>query len=143
MGVWTPGPGPTTGDDTFVGDNTNEVASGGEGNDTLFGNGGSDTLWGGLSGDSLTGGADADVFIFGAGAGTDTITDFDADPTGGQDIIDITQFGITSGDFAARVTITDLGADTQVVIDGSVTIILTGVDGNGNNVITIDDFGLI
>jgi hypothetical protein len=38
------------------------------------------------------------------------------------------------------VTITDLGASTLVTIDGSVTITLTGVTGDGDNIITSADF---
>jgi hypothetical protein len=82
----------------------------------------------------------ADTFVYAAGAGNDTISDFDADAASGQDLIDITAFGITAGDFGARVTITDLGASTLVTIDGSVTITLTGVTGDGDNIITSADF---
>jgi hypothetical protein len=78
--------------------------------------------------------------VYAGGAGTDTITDFDADATSGQDFIDLTAFGINAGDFGARVSITDLGADTRIIIDGSVTIFLTGVNGSGDNVITQTDF---
>lgn len=46
MGVWTPGPGPSSDDDVFIGDGSNEVASGGAGADTLYGNGGDDILYG-------------------------------------------------------------------------------------------------
>ena len=56
MGIWTPGPGPTAGDDVFVGDATSEIASGGAGNDTLNGGAGNDTLIGGLGDDTLIGG---------------------------------------------------------------------------------------
>lgn len=113
MGIWTPGPGPTAGDDTFTG---------------------------GAGADILTGGSGADTFVYAAGAGADTITDFDADATGGQDFIDLTAFGITGGDFGSRVTIADLGSDTLITIDGTVTITLSGVTGDGDNVITQSDF---
>ena len=49
----------------------------------------------------------------------------------GQDFLDISAFGITSGaNFAARVAITDEGADTLVTIDGSAgqTIRLVGIN---------------
>jgi hypothetical protein len=61
MGIWTPGPGPTVGDDVFVGDATSEIASGGAGNDTLNGDAGNDTLIGGLGDDTLNGGTGADT----------------------------------------------------------------------------------
>jgi serralysin len=147
MGVWTPGPGSTTGDDTLDGDNTNETASGGDGNDTLNGAGGNDTLNGDDGADILNGGLGVDTVAGGLGndsiqasAGADTITDFDADASGGQDLINISALGINSGDFGARVVITDLGSDTLITIDGSVTITLTGVTGDANNVITQSDF---
>lgn len=59
MGVWTPGVGPTSGDDTFTGDASNEAASGGTGNDTLDGGDGDDVLSGGDVGtDQLTASGD-------------------------------------------------------------------------------------
>jgi Ca2+-binding RTX toxin-like protein len=61
MGVWTPGPGSTSGDDTFTGDATSEIADGGDGNDFLNGEDGNDTLVGGLGDDYLYGGAGADT----------------------------------------------------------------------------------
>ena len=75
----------------------------------------------------------------GSGGGSDTITGFDADVTGGQDQLDISALGITAGNFAASVTITDLGADTQVAI-GTDSILLVGVNGTAPNIITVDDF---
>ena len=56
MGVWTPGPGGTSGNDTFTGDGTNETADGLAGNDTLNGGDGDDTLIGGLGDDIVNGG---------------------------------------------------------------------------------------
>ncbi|MEZ5960029.1 MAG: hypothetical protein R3C30_06325 [Hyphomonadaceae bacterium] len=74
MGTWTPGPGATTGDDTFTGDGTNEFASGGDGNDTLLGNDGDDSLNGGNGVDILDG-----------GEGNDSLTD----TQGGGGVADI------------------------------------------------------
>ncbi|MDT4850378.1 RTX calcium-binding nonapeptide repeat (4 copies) [compost metagenome] len=98
----------------------NELANtitGGAGNDTLIGLGGNDTLIGGLGNDT---------FVFGAGFGHDRILDFDANPTGGQDLMRVTGLGITAANFAANVVITDIGADTQVTI-GANSITLVGV----------------
>jgi len=44
MGTWNPGPGGTNGDDTFVGNATNETIQGLDGQDNLQGNGGDDTF---------------------------------------------------------------------------------------------------
>jgi Ca2+-binding RTX toxin-like protein len=58
MGVWVPGPGATSGNDTFVGDSNWETVSGLAGNDVLLGNGGRDTLNGGDGADRIDGGSD-------------------------------------------------------------------------------------
>jgi Ca2+-binding RTX toxin-like protein len=120
-----------TGNDTLTGDANTNVLNGGGGNDTLTG---------GLGDDTLTGGAGTDSFGFAAVFGDDTITDFDANPTGGQDLLDVTLLGITAGNFGTRVVITDLGANTLVTIDGTDTITLLGVSGTPPNVITQADF---
>ncbi len=113
----------------------------GDGNaNTLGGSSGADTLTGGAGTDTLIGGTGADVFVFASGAGADTITDFDADAVGGQDLMDISALGVTASDFASRVVITDLGANTFVTVDGVVSMTLTNVSGDGQNVITQADF---
>ncbi len=61
MGTWTPGPGATSGDDTYDGDATNEVVNGLGGDDTLNGGGGDDTLNGGAGQDTVSGGDGNDV----------------------------------------------------------------------------------
>ncbi|MCY1280973.1 hypothetical protein D9M70_297690 [compost metagenome] len=93
------------------------VLRGGVGNDVLNGGGGNDTL---------TGGAGNDIFQFGAGFGQDRIMDFDANPAGGQDRLDVSALGITAATFAANVAITDVGVDTRVTI-GANSITLVGV----------------
>ena len=87
----------------------------------------------------MVGGNGDDAFVFNAGFGNDRIRDFDANPSGGQDLIDISDLGITSANFAASVTITDLGRDTLVTI-GDDSILLEDVNGSGNNTITQSDF---
>ncbi|MFC4861432.1 calcium-binding protein, partial [Pseudomonas sp. MAHUQ-62] len=81
---------------------------------------------GGNGNDNLTGGVGSDVFQFAAGFGQDRILDFDANPAGGQDRMDVTALGITAATFAANVVIADVGADTQVTI-GANSITLVGV----------------
>ncbi|MGE0742012.1 MAG: calcium-binding protein, partial [Hyphomonadaceae bacterium] len=137
------------GDDTLTGDGGanilignmgSDVLNGMAGNDTLNAGGANDTLIGGLGDDTMTGGGGSDTFVLGVGFGDDTITDFDANPAGTQDFLDVSALGITAANFAARVSIVDLGASTLITIDGTDTITLTGVNGNGNNVITQADF---
>ena len=116
------------------------VLSGGGGNDTIRAGAGDDVVTGGTGNDTLTGGADNDRFVYAAGFGNDSITDFDAGPPGGQDLIDLSQLGITSATFAAHVTIADVGADTLITIDNNaaLTIRLLGI-GNATTV-TESDF---
>jgi Ca2+-binding RTX toxin-like protein len=120
--------------------------TGGVGADTLRGGAGADQLIGGNGDDTLIGGTLNDIFVFEvAGFGSDTITGvaaadrFDADVTGGQDLLNIAGLGINAGTFAGSVTITDLGNDTQVSI-GADSIVIVGVNGVGANVIDINDF---
>lgn len=54
----------------------NDVLVGTSGNDTIDGGNGLDTITGGAGNDILTGGGQADTFVFHAGDGNDTITDF-------------------------------------------------------------------
>jgi Ca2+-binding RTX toxin-like protein len=113
---------------------------GGAGSDTLSGGAGDDTITGGAGNDTMNGGTGNDTFIFAPGFGNDTIAGFDADATGGQDLLAMdASLGINAANFNTQVVITDLGADTQVTI-GASTITLLGVNGVGANSITIDDF---
>jgi Ca2+-binding RTX toxin-like protein len=139
-------------DNVITGGNGNDTLSGAGGNDTLIGGGGSDSLVGGAGDDILVGGAGNDTmnggtgndsFVFAAGFGNDTINQFDANPAGGQDHIDLTAFGITAANFAASVTIADLGADMQITVAGGGVITLTGVTGTGVNTLTQQDFILL
>ena len=128
-------------EDTLTGGNGKDVLNGLGGNDNLFGGTGADVLNGGAGNDTMDGGNGNDVFIFAAGFGNDRILGFDANPSGGQDFLDISAFGITSGaNFAARVAITDEGADTLVTIDNDAgqTIRLVGI--NDATTVTQADF---
>jgi Ca2+-binding RTX toxin-like protein len=113
---------------------------GGTGSDALSGGGGDDTLNGDSGNDLLNGGSGNDTFVFVASFGNDAIVGFDANPAGGQDLIDLSGFGITVATFAAHVSIVDVGADTLVTVDNdpAQTIRLSGI-GNATTV-TVDDF---
>ena len=128
------------GDDTLAGGGGADTLIGGIGNDTLNGGAGADILIGGFNNDTMNGGNGDDIFRFAANFGADTIIGFDAGPIGGQDLMNLFALGINAGNFAARVGIVDLGANTQVTIDGVDTITLLGVNGVGANTITIADF---
>lgn len=117
-----------------------DMLTGDGGANKINGNDGADVITGGAGNDNLTGGNGNDTFVYAAGAGADTINDFDAAASGGQDFIDISAFGINAGNFASRVAIIDVGPDTVIRIDDSVFITLKGVSGNADNVITDADF---
>lgn len=90
-GTWYPGPGPTDGDDSFIGSDSEDILGfdedgfplypyGGPGNDTLDGRGGDDCLIGGEGDDSILGGDGNDILAGGAdndtllgGAGNDVL----------------------------------------------------------------------
>ena len=140
------------GADRIDGGNGNDWVEGGDGNDVLIGGAGNDTLYGNAGNDVLNGGTGNDLYgtlsgndtiVLQAGFGNDAVNMFDADAVGGQDMIDITAFGITAADFAARVVVTDLGVDALVTIDGDLnqTIKLGGVA--NHLTVTQSDFVLL
>ncbi|SFO79680.1 calcium-binding protein, partial [Pseudomonas borbori] len=94
---------------------------------TITGGAGNDVLTGGAGNDTLIGGLGNDTFMFAAGFGNDRIMDFDANPAGGgQDLLNIAALGVTAANFAANVTIADVGADTLVSVGGG-SIRLVGI----------------
>jgi Ca2+-binding RTX toxin-like protein len=112
---------------------------GSQAGDKIVGNGLNNMIDGSGGNDQLTGGGGDDTLVFAPGFGRDIVTDFDADSASGQDLLDISAFGITAADFAARIAISDLGVHTLITIDGdpNQTIRLLGVDAA---IVTQDDF---
>tara|TARA_R100001244_G_scaffold259_15_gene466 strand:- start:11440 stop:12615 length:1176 start_codon:yes stop_codon:yes gene_type:complete len=88
-------------------------------NNTIQGGTGNDTLTGGAGNDTLTGGLGNDILVFGTSFGNDIVNGFDANPAGGQDLLNIAAFNLTAGTFASRVAIADAGADALVTINGA------------------------
>ena len=78
------------GNDSLFGGGDNDLLEGGTGGDTLDGWAGNDTLTGGLGNDQLTGSDGTDTFVYVAGDGVDTITDFNFGNTGTLNDADIT-----------------------------------------------------
>jgi Ca2+-binding RTX toxin-like protein len=116
----------SAGDDVMSGGNGADELYGGAGDDILGGDGsdnGPDILDGGLGNDILTGGNGPDIFVLAAGAGTDTITDWEqADSiglSGGIGFNDLTRSGsdiiLTS---TSEVLATLTGVDT-ITLDSS------------------------
>lgn len=130
------------GNDILSGGGGSDTVNGGDGGDTITGDAGIDYLSGGAGDDLLNGGLGNDRFIFQGAFGNDTIAGgFDANAAGGQDLLDISAFGLTAATFDGSVLITVLGADTRVDI-GTDSILLIGVNGVGSNSITVSDFML-
>src|SRR6185436_3411035 len=136
-----------TGNDSLTGSAGANTLSGGAGTDTLNGGLGTDTLNGGAGDDTLNGGAGTsndvlsggtgnDVFVVDASLalGDDTIADFDANPAGGQDLLDVPARGITAGPFSAAVLITAEAGGTRIDFSG---VSLTHFHLSGVNVATI------
>ncbi|NVJ97967.1 MAG: hypothetical protein HWE25_07440 [Alphaproteobacteria bacterium] len=96
--------------DTLVGDTQANVLAGGAARDQITGGGGNDTL---------TGGSGDDIFIFAAGWGTDTITDFVV----GSDILDLSATGLSFSD----LTISADSGDTLISDGSGNSIRLTGI----------------
>jgi Ca2+-binding RTX toxin-like protein len=110
----------------LTGNDFANTIQGGSGNDVLRANAGDDTITGGAGNDTMSGGAGNDVFKFLTGFGHDFITDFDSNPLGGQDLLDISALGITAATFASAVTIS--GGATALITIGSDSIRLNAVN---------------
>ena len=122
-----------------------ENITGGSGNDNLTGNAlansinggnGADRITAGSSNDVLNGGNGNDTFVFAPGFGNDAVSGFDANPAGGQDLLEFGA-GITAG----AVTVTDVGADTLVTVSDVDSILLVGIKNAAS--VTIDDFRFV
>ena len=131
------------GTDELHGGAGEDTVRGNQGNDVVDGGGGSDTIFGGRGDDSLRGGTGQDHFVFYERFGVDVIEDFDARPANGQDVIDLRHLGVSATSFGERVAIVDLGDATLVAVEDAGAILCRGVDGEGTNAITAEDFVLL
>ena len=112
------------GNDILTGGNAANVLDGRSGNDTIRGNGGNDTIIGGAGNDRLTGGGGNDTFVFRAGFGHDTVTDFHIGTAASHDVLDLRGLGFaTVQDVLSH---TDAGA-SAIVHAGIDDITLQGV----------------
>ncbi len=99
------------GDDLCYGGDGDDFVWGGDGNDTVNGEGGNDTLWGGRG---------ADIFLFTAGAGSDTIFDFNA---GEGDKIDVSDYYDSYADLEAFITQSRFTATIDLGDGESITLV--------------------
>ncbi len=121
---------------TFLADATAEddatIILGSDGSEAFDAGAGNDLLNGGGGDDTLTGGDGADVFAFSTGSGFDEITDFES----GQDLIDLSGYGVTS---LSEVEVTFDAVGATIDLDGPANdvdaITLLGVGALG-----VDDF---
>ena len=113
------------GDDKLIGYIGQDRLFGGKGHDTLNGGDGDDWLSGGASTDELTGGAGVDTFVYCAGDGSDTITDF----TDREDKIDLSALESISG--LEDLSVVQLGS--FVTID---------LHGHGGRTIALENFDI-
>lgn len=137
------------GNDTIYGDGGNDTLNGDAGNDLIFGGTGNDSISGGTGTDTLTGGAGNDRFLYTAGSGNKTITDFNTGNTGGisdgdqsnNDYLDLSSFYTNLAEL--RADFADDGILNQSVgnytdntaIGGSITLTgITGTDLTRDNV---------
>ena len=92
--------------------------------DDLRGNIGNDVLTGGAGNDLLSGGDGKDTFIFAAGFGHDTITDF----TAGPKVVDVVQFkGLFTDDVSVLAASQQVGNDVVITVSASDDITLINV----------------
>jgi Ca2+-binding RTX toxin-like protein len=110
-----------TGDELFGGLD-NDFLDGGTGGDLLDGGSGNDVLIGGRGNDTISGGDGADRIRYTSVLdGRDVVLDFDGDPTGGQDVLDLDAFfdslGIAASKRAGLVSIDDLGGTVEISVN--------------------------
>jgi len=84
----------------WLDDNVENLIYTGDGAFKGVGNKLDNVIEGGSSDDWLTGAGGNDTFVFAPGFGNDKITDFDADPSGGQDLIDLSALDIAYDDLS-------------------------------------------
>lgn len=124
---------------TLTGNALSNILKGGVGTDTLRGGAGNDRLEGGAGNDVLQDNAGNDIFVFGTpGFGADVVIGFDANPAGGQDLLDISGLGVTAATFTSAVHVVDLGLDLQITIGSFGSFVLQGVGDPAT--LTIGDF---
>lgn len=113
------------GDDVIDAGSGNDVILAGAGNDAIDGGSGDDRIEGGAGDDTLAGGSGHDVFVFAAGFGRDTISDFRT--TGSSS--DVLEFSSAIfADFAAAYEAADqVGQDVVFTVDADTHLTLKGV----------------
>lgn len=118
-----PGPDRVFGDDVAATGGGDDLITSGAGADVVIGGGGADILIGGLGPDILTSGSGADVFVFSDANFSGIAADFVTDVTPGEDVIELTGFGIAGLADLSFTTVTEgdriaLGSGRFIVPEG-------------------------
>lgn len=108
-------------DDTIYGWDSGATLMGLGGDDILVGGAGSDVIDGGMGSDLLTGDLGSDLFVFRAGEGQDTITDFQVGI--GGDVLEIS--GYNSLSTMADIRMEQTGGDTLLTFMASGSLLDT------------------
>lgn len=129
------------GEDELWAGTGDDIVNGGGGRDTIWGVSGNDTINGGTESDRLTGDDGADHFVFVAGHGNDTITDFDiteGDRLRLDDAAWISNHGSLSADqvvsrfatLTANGVTFDFGGENQILLQGinDLTVLSAAID---------------
>ncbi|PIT34661.1 calcium-binding protein [Snodgrassella alvi] len=124
------------GDDTIFGDEGDDILYGGAGDDDISGDEGNDILIGGSGNDLLDGGSGSDRYIFEAGHGQDTVTEWYVNP---KDInsLEFTEYNSNELWFredGSDLIISHIGTNDQV----TVTSWFEDTDYQHYNIITAD-----
>ena len=106
---------------TLYGNGGKDMLLGGDGNDGLYGGNGDDVLAGGAGNDTLNGGAGNDLYLFGRGAGQDSIS-YAYDGAAGR--VDTVQ--MASDVASTDVTLTRSGNDLVIAINGTTDKLTVG-----------------
>jgi Ca2+-binding RTX toxin-like protein len=126
------------GNDSVDAGSGDDTVNGGLGNDTLKGGSGADVIIGDAGDDILTGGSGADVFVFAAGFGHDSVTDFTLNGSSA----DLLQFSTdVFADFADVMSHSaQVGGSVVVTLDADNSITLANVQMSS---LTADDFRFV
>ncbi|MQQ37785.1 calcium-binding protein, partial [Pseudomonas sp. SZ57] len=103
----------SAGADTLNGDGGNDLLQGGTGNDTLYGGDGNDVLDGGAGNDQLNGGDGDDTYLFGKGAGQDSIYYANEARVGKLDTVKLADLNVSD------VSITRDSSDLLIRVNGT------------------------
>ncbi|MGD9669742.1 MAG: right-handed parallel beta-helix repeat-containing protein [Hyphomicrobiaceae bacterium] len=124
-----------SGNDGFFGGGGNDTIYGDDGDDTIYGDGGNDVIDGGRGNDTFIGGAGADTFVFGFGAGSDRILDFQS----GSDLLDFS--GLTTVASIDDLDIVQLGTKAVTIsyFDGVIDVVLE-IDSSSPIILDTTDF---